>query len=118
MNDDELIAEAYSAVQKQPTKMHVDSNGTKRWYNRAGQFHKDGAPTVIYPTGNTEWIVNGEHHREDGPAVTYKGSTGGFEEYWINGKMYDTYDEFKKAVDVLRRKHFADTHPDIEEVMP
>ena len=40
--------------------------------------------------GYKEWRVNGELHREDGPAVEYP---SGHKEWWLNGKQY-TEEEF------------------------
>ena len=40
-----------------------------------------------YDDGNgiVEWLVNGELHREDGPAVEYE---GGAKAWYVNGKLH------------------------------
>ena len=46
----------------------------------------------IWDDGTKIWFLNGEYHREDGPAVVlYDGS----EEWWLNGEMV-TEKEHKK----------------------
>lgn len=35
--------------------------------------------------GNVEWILNGQYHREDGPAVE---NSDGYKEWWFNGKLH------------------------------
>lgn len=49
-----------------------------------GKFHRIGGPAITI--GNTqEWLVNGEYHRDDGPARMYK-DKGNHIEFWQNGK--------------------------------
>ena len=39
----------------------------------------------VYPSGHKEWYLNGERHREDGPAIEYANG----DKYWyLNGKFY------------------------------
>ena len=56
-----------------------------------------------YDDGNgiVEWLVNGELHREDGPAIVRK---GGSKEWWMNGKKYSE-EEFSNW---LSKKKFAE----------
>ena len=43
-------------------------------------------PTVKTDTDGTKsWWLNGERHREDGPAIEY---ANGGKEWWLNGKQY------------------------------
>jgi hypothetical protein len=39
-----------------------------------GQYHREDGPAIIGPDGSQKWYVNGKRHREDGPA--YIGSNG------------------------------------------
>ena len=39
----------------------------------------------VYSNGNKEWCLNGELHREDGPAVE---DTNGTKSWWLNGKLH------------------------------
>jgi hypothetical protein len=51
-----------------------DGCRTKRWYvNKV--IHRIGAPAIEYLDGDNEWRINGELHRDDGPAFTYGGRT-------------------------------------------
>ena len=36
---------------------HFD--GTTRYYNTKGEFHRENGPAVIYSDGYTEWWING-----------------------------------------------------------
>ena len=38
-----------------------------------------------YVDGGKDWWLNGELHREDGPAVE---RTNGYKEWWLNGKLH------------------------------
>jgi hypothetical protein len=38
---------------------------------------------TVSPDGTEEWCLNGELHRDDGPAVVW---LDGREEWWLNGK--------------------------------
>ena len=42
-------------------------------------------PTEFYPDGTKFWIVDGQLHREDGPAVIRMNGT---QEWWLNGKLH------------------------------
>ena len=56
-------------------------NGLERWYLN-GERHRDDGPAVEWADGGFEWYVNGECHREDGPAIEYPDGNGS---WWING---------------------------------
>ena len=40
---------------------------------------------IATPDGSKEWWLNGERHREDGPACEY---SDGSKEWWLNGKLH------------------------------
>ena len=64
--------------------LHVDANGTKRWYKN-GLLHRDDGPAVIWSDGRQEWWKDGNWHRDDGPAVICTSGT----HYWYkDGKPY------------------------------
>ncbi|RTK95497.1 MAG: hypothetical protein EKK64_06660 [Neisseriaceae bacterium] len=52
-------------------------NGTKEWRKKQiitpcfGFLHRHIEPAIIYSNGDVEYWVNGERHRENGPAVIY-----------------------------------------------
>ena len=57
--------------------------------------------------GTKYWVLNGERHREDGPAVEW---VDGYKEWYLNGKAL-TEEEHKKAT----RKHKEYTVSELEE---
>ena len=54
--------------------MYVDSNGTKRW-TLNGEYHREDGPAIEWPDGSKHWYLNDKFHREDGPAVEYVDGT-------------------------------------------
>ena len=40
----------------------------------------------IYLDGSKEWFLNGQRHREDGPAIEW---ASGYKAWYINGKYQD-----------------------------
>ena len=73
-------------------KVKVYSNGDKFWYVN-GQLHREDGPAVEYPNGYKEWWVNGKRHREDGPAIQH---SNGYKEWFLNNKNYSAEDFFKE----------------------
>lgn len=45
--------------------------GTRRYYNAAGQLHREEGPAVVFVSGTVMWFQNGLRHREDGTAIIY-----------------------------------------------
>ena len=63
-------------------QVKVDTNGDKIWYLN-GNLHREDGPAVEYANGDKIWYLNGNRHREDGPAIEYANGT----KYWyLNGK--------------------------------
>ena len=56
------------------TKFVVDEHGTEYYYVN-GDCHREDGPAVVHADGTKEWYINGECHREDGPAVEYADGT-------------------------------------------
>ena len=62
----------------------IGQNGTKLWWLN-GQRHREDGPAVEFPNGTKYWYLNGKSHREDGPAVEYPSGT----KFWyINGQRH------------------------------
>ena len=59
-------------------RVEIDEDGTRCYYNNAGQLHRDDGPAVEYADGSKRWYQNGQKHRTDGPAIEY--ATG--DKYW------------------------------------
>jgi len=63
-------------------KVKVYNNRTE-WYNMEGQLHREDGPAVEYANGDKYYYINGKYHREDGPAMEWR---NGYKCYYINGK--------------------------------
>ena len=44
-----------------------NSISTKMWYLN-GECHREDGPAIVFLNGENRWIKNGQLHREDGPA--------------------------------------------------
>jgi len=65
-------------------KIHDD--GTKEWYLN-GERHREDGPAVECADGSKYWCLNGKRHRTDGPAIECADGS----KYWcLNGKRHRT----------------------------
>jgi hypothetical protein len=71
--------------------VEVYDNGTRHWYLN-GQLHREDGPAIESYDGSRYWYLNGKYHREDGPAIEYSDGTP---EWWLNDEEY-TEEEFLK----------------------
>ena len=71
----------------------VDNDGTKYWYLN-GNLHREAGPACECPNGTKIWYLNGKLHREDGPAIEYP---SGNKFWYLNGTNY-TEEEFWNKV--------------------
>ena len=60
------------------------SDGHQEWYLN-GERHREDGPAVIYPDGTKEWYKNGKIHREDGPAYI---ENSGYKSWWENDELH------------------------------
>jgi hypothetical protein len=74
--------------------IRVYPSGTKRWYLN-GQPHREDGPAVEWPSGSKEWYLNGQLHRKDGPAIEW---SDGYKSWYLNGEHF-TEEEHKKATE-------------------
>jgi len=59
----------------------VDSDGTETWWLN-GELHREDGPAIIYANGIKKWYLNGKLHRVDGPAFICPDGS----HYWyVNG---------------------------------
>ena len=65
-------------------KVKVDANGTKHWYLN-GEYHREDGPACEYSNGDKAWYLNGELHREDGPAIE---DADGDKFWYLNGQRH------------------------------
>ena len=49
----------------------IDTLGNKIWY-LDGQYHREDGPAVEMVDGTNKWFLDGKLHREDGPAIEEK----------------------------------------------
>ena len=83
--------------------VYVYANGTKFWYLN-GEKHREDGPAVKWADGTKLWYQNGEKHREDGPAIEYPDGT----KYWfLNDEEY-TEEEFLKKTSPIKELTVAD----------
>jgi len=59
-------------------------NGDKVWYLN-GEHHREDGPAVEWANGHKVWCLNGKRHREDGPAIEY---ASGDKEWYLNDKLH------------------------------
>jgi hypothetical protein len=78
---------------------HVDKWGTECWCLN-GELHREDGPAVTYSDGTKYWYRNGKFHREDGPAIIY---TDGTEWWYLNGKEVDPFDPMKLLIDEVEK---------------
>ena len=66
-------------------RVEVAKDGTRRYYNKAGELHRDEGPAVEWPDGSKGWFQNGQYHRTDGPAIE---RANGTKEWVQNGQRH------------------------------
>ena len=59
-------------------------NGNKQWFLN-GELHREDGPAIERTNGDKEWYLNGVRHREDGPAVE---NANGMKMWYLNGKLH------------------------------
>ena len=65
-------------MKKEQPECRVGADGTKSW-RLNGELHREDGPAIEYANGTKEWWLNGEYHREDGPAIEYADGA----KYWL-----------------------------------
>ena len=65
-------------------QVRVYKNGDKAWYLN-GNRHREDGPAIECADGYKEWYLNGNRHREDGPAVEY---ADGSKCWYLNGNRH------------------------------
>jgi hypothetical protein len=62
----------------------VFSDGSKAWYLN-GNRHREDGPAIEWANGSKSWWINGKLHREDGPAIEY---ADGDKAWYLNGNRH------------------------------
>jgi len=65
--------------------LHIDEDGTKRWYDQEGRNHRVDGPAIEYPDGEMRWYQHGQLHRDDGPAIE---RIDGSEDWYQHGQFH------------------------------
>jgi hypothetical protein len=64
--------------------MKINGAGTKEWL-LAGQLHREDGPAVEKSNGEKHWYKNNKRHRADGPAIEW---ANGPKEWWFDDKRH------------------------------
>ena len=56
------------------------------WNNEEGQHHREDGPAVVWDDGDEEWWQYGKLHRLDGPAMISK--SVGYKYWYMDGKRH------------------------------
>ena len=78
---------------KYTVKVH---DGITEWFIN-GERHRENGPAIEWPDGSKEWWINGNLHRENGPAVEW---ASGSKYWWINGKQVTETDAMKHTITI------------------
>jgi hypothetical protein len=65
-------------------EVKVYTDGDKYWYLN-GNLHREDGPAIECANGDKHWWLNGNLHREDGPAVEWADGT---KSWYLNGKRH------------------------------
>ena len=77
----------YKTVDKLTKKGYeyiVDKNGDKSWYLN-GNRHREDGPAIEYKNGSKSWYLSGNKHREEGPAIEW---ADGDKSWYLSGRNY------------------------------
>ncbi len=72
----------HMAKESNKVKHTICPDGTEVWYLN-GEYHREDGPAVIYPNGAEIWCLYGRYHREVGPTIICPDGT---EEWYTYGK--------------------------------
>jgi hypothetical protein len=74
-------------------EVKVYTNGDKCWYLN-GERHREDGPASEYASGAKSWLLKGGYHREDGPAI----ECGDGSKFWYLNDEWLTEEEFNKRM--------------------
>jgi len=76
----------------------IDQFKNKCWYLN-GQFHREDGPAVESAGGTKAWYFHGQYHRLDGPAVEYSDGT---KEWYYHGEYINcsSQEEFERLINL------------------
>ena len=65
--------------------VRVYGDGGDRFWYLNGNLHREDGPAVEWASGDRFWRLNGKLHREDGPAIEW---ADGDRSWYLNGKLH------------------------------
>lgn len=72
----------------------IQPNGIIRWFKLGTHLpHRQGGPAVIFDDGSEYWCIDGELHREDGPALILYTIDKVNQQWWFHGKNVPCKDQ-------------------------
>ena len=74
-------------------EVKVYADGSKSWYLN-GQRHREDGPAFYRRDVYKAWYLNGKLHREDGPAIEYADG----DKYWFLNDEHLTEEEFNERM--------------------
>jgi hypothetical protein len=74
----------------------TDEAGNKLWFLN-GNLHREDGPALEFASGDKYWYLNGKRHREDGPAIEW---ANGDKRWFLDGKEYTDLNEYQAAVNL------------------
>jgi hypothetical protein len=74
-------------------KVRVHLNGDRSWCLN-GNLHREDGPAIEKISGTKFWYLNGKLHREDGPAIEYY---EGNKRWYLKGIRYNE-EQFNKKI--------------------
>ena len=69
---------------------YVTEKGVEYWLLN-GQYHKEDGPAIKYLDGSEEWLVYDLYHREDGPAIIWMNEK---RQYWYLNDIEYSFEEW------------------------
>ena len=69
---------------KEQPECRLYADGTKQW-RLNGELHREDGPAIEYADGRKCWFLHGKYHREDGPAIE---RADGTKEWYLHGKRH------------------------------
>jgi len=102
---------------KNYTKVEVNENSTKRYFNDKGKLHRLDGPALEYSDGIKQWCIIDKHHRNIDPATEWLnggkrwvfnnkyhrigGPCSSYGDHWdIHGERYTKEKYFNKVWDI------------------
>lgn len=87
------VVEVGLAMSDAKPVMTIKADGAFEW-KLNGQFHREDGPAMEWAMAK-EWYLNGQRHRTDGPALEWRDGEGNC--WYINGREF-TFDEWLSRV--------------------